>query len=85
MRTHPFLIDMGLLSDCPACYDQLVKILITLETYMIFGSNFAYLFILILSIHPGMQNGGEGLPSIILASQYILVKMLITLGPHSIF
>ena len=43
----------------------------------IFGSNFAYLFILILSSHPGMQSVGEGFPSIILAGQGILVKMLI--------
>ena len=46
-----FLIDMGLLSNCPACCGQLVKIPITLEPYGIFGSNFAYLFILTLSSH----------------------------------
>ena len=32
-----------------------------------------------------MQNDDEGLRSIILASQGILVKMLITLEPHGIF
>ena len=51
------------------------------ESYRIFGSNFAY-FILILSIHPGIQNDDGGLPSIILAGQCLLVKMLITLEPH---
>ena len=67
MRTHPFLIDIGLLSNCPAFCGQLMKILITLEPFRIFGSKFAYPFILILFMYPGMQNGGEGLPSIILA------------------
>ena len=43
------------------------------------------LFILILFSHPGMQNGGEGLPCTILAGQGILVNMLITLEPHGIF
>ena len=61
--------NMGLLCNCLACCGQLVKILITLEINGIFGSNFAYLFILILSSHSGMQNGGEGFPSIIFASQ----------------
>ena len=78
-------MDMGSLSICPACYGQLVKTLITLEPYRLFKLNFAYLFISILSIHPGMQSGCEGLPSIILAGQCILVKMLITLEPHGIF
>ena len=55
---RPFLIDMGLLSNCPAYCGQLVNILTTLEPYGIFGSNFAYLFILIFSSHPGMQTGG---------------------------
>ena len=45
-----------------------MKIPITLEPYGIFGSNFAYLFIIILSSHPG-RYGGKGLPSIILARQ----------------
>ena len=61
-----------------------VKIL-TLEPYGIYGSNCAFLFVKILSSHPSMQNGGEGLSSIILAGQGILVKMLITFEPHGIF
>ena len=32
-----------------------------------------------------MQNRDKGLPSIILASQGLLVKMFITLEPHGIF
>ena len=32
-----------------------------------------------------MQNGGESLPSIILAGRGILVKILIVLEPHGIF
>ena len=59
-RIHRFLIDLGLLCNCPVCCGHLVKILITLE-------HFAHLLIWILSSHPGMQNGGEGLPSIVLA------------------
>ena len=62
-----------------------MKILRTLEPYGIFESNFAYLFILIFSSHPGMQNGDKGLLSIILAGQGLSVKMLITLEPHGIF
>ena len=45
----------------------------------------AYVFVLILSSHLGMQNGDKGLPSIILAGQGLLVKMFITLEPHGIF
>ena len=81
----PILIDMGLLSNCPAYFCQLVKILITLEPHRISEPKFAYLFILILSSYPGMQNGDEGLPIIILAGQDLLVKMLIPLEPHGIF
>ena len=66
-RIHPFLVDMDLLCNCPACCGQLVKILITHEPYSIFGLSFAYLFTLILSSHPDMQKGSEGLSSIILA------------------
>ena len=62
-----------------------MKILITLEPYWIFKSNFAYIFYLILSIHPELLNGDNGLPSIILADQGIFAKMLITLEPHGIF
>ena len=80
MQTNQFLIDMGLLSNCPARCGPLVKILITLELYRIFESHFAYLFILILSIHPG-----EGLPVIILAGQRLLVKILMTHEPQGIF
>ena len=47
----PFKVDEGLLSISTACFGHLVKILITLEPYGIFGSKFAYLFILILSSH----------------------------------
>ena len=32
-----------------------------------------------------MQNGDEASPSIILAGQALIVKMLITLEPHGIF
>ena len=63
---------------------QLYSNATTLVPDRIFGSNFACIIILILSIHPGMQNGGEGLPSISFASQGLLVKMLITLEPHGI-
>ena len=85
IRIPWYLIDMGLLCNGLASCGQLVKILIALEPYGIFGSNVAYLFILIMSCYPSMQNSGEGLPSIILAGQGILVKMLITLEPHGIF
>ena len=80
MQTHTFLfIDMGLLNNCPTGCSQLVKILITLEPYRIAGSNLAYLFLLIVFIHPCMQG-----PGITLAGLCILVKMLITVEPHSI-
>ena len=71
----PFLIDTGLLSNRPACCGQLVKILITLDKYAIFRSNFAYLFVLKLyCMFTGMnKNGGERLLSIILASRGVLV------------
>ena len=59
-----------------------MKILITLEPYGMFGSNFAYLIILILFNHPGLHDGGEGLPSIIFAGYGLIVKMLITLERH---
>ena len=36
-----FLMDVGLLSISPACCGQFVKMLITLEPHVIFGSNFA--------------------------------------------
>ena len=59
----PVLIDIGLLCNCPAFCGQLVKILKILVPYGIFESNFTYSFILILSSHPGMQDGDMGLPS----------------------
>ena len=43
--------------------------LLTLKPYGICKSKFAYIFILILCSHPGMQNGDMGLPSTILAGQ----------------
>ena len=58
--------------------------LITLEPDGIFGSNVAYLFILNFPATV-MQNGDEGSPSIISADRGLLVKLLITLEPHSIF
>ena len=82
MRNRLFDGD-GLLSTSPACCCQLVKILTTLEPYGIFGSDFAYLSILYCPA-TGMQNGAEGLPSIILAGRGLLVRMIITLEPQGI-
>ena len=62
----------------------LVKMLITLELYGIFGSNFVYLCILTLSSH-WSEKSDETSPSIILAGQALLVKMLKNLEPHGIF
>ena len=62
-----------------------MKVLITFDPNWIFGSKFANLFITILFSHPDMPNGGNGLLSIILAGQGILVKMLIILELHGIF
>ena len=62
-----------------------MKIFITLKPYGIFGSKFAYLFILILSATGMNKNDDKGLLSIILAGRGILVKMPITLEPHGIF
>ena len=77
--------DEGLLSTSLVCCGQLVKMLITLETHGIFGSNFAHLLLFIQYCPAtGMQNGDEGLTSIILACHGLLVKMLITLEPHGI-
>ena len=39
----------------------------------------------VCTITTGMQNDNNGLPGIILACRGRLVKMLITLEPHSIF
>ena len=49
------MIDEGLLSTIPAGCGQLVKMLITLEPNCIFGSNYAYLFIIYCPA-TGMQN-----------------------------
>ena len=46
-----FLMDEALLSTSPALRGRFVKMLITLEVHGIFGSNFAYLFVLTLSSH----------------------------------
>ena len=58
----------------------LVKLLITLEPHVLFGSNFVYLCILTLSSH-WYEKCDEASPSIILAGQALLVKTLITLEP----
>ena len=63
---------------------QLVKMPIALEQYGIFGSFFAYLYILTLSRHWYMQNGDEASPSIISVVQGLLVKLLINLEMHGI-
>ena len=75
-------MDKALQSISPA--GQLVKMLITLEPHGIFGSNFAYLYILTLSNHI-MQSVDEASPSISSAGRSQLVKMLTTLEPHGIF
>ena len=54
---------------------------ITLEPHGIFGSNFAYSLFYVT----GRQIGDEGLPSIILASHGLLVKILIILELHIYF
>ena len=57
-----------------------MKMLITLELFDIFCSNFVYLRVFIIA-----QNGDKASPSIILAGKALLVKMLITLELHGIF
>ena len=71
---------MGLLSNCPACCGQFKTILITFEGYLNQRLHI-YLFNI---VHPLWYANG-GLPSIILTSRGILVKMLITLESHDIF
>ena len=61
-----------------------MKMLITLEPHDIFGSNFVYLCILLLSSH-WYEKGEEASSSIILAGRALLVKMLITLEPPYAF
>ena len=84
----PFLMVEDLLSISPACCGQLVKMLITLESHGIFGSHFAYLFILILSGHLyENENNDKGMTSIILDGQgfFFNEKKLVTLEPLGIF
>ena len=69
-------MDEGLLSISPAFCGQLVKMLITMESYGIFGSNFAYVLIYMLFSN-WYAKSDKGLLSIILASQRLLLKILI--------
>ena len=50
----------------------LVKMLIILETPGIFGSNFVYLHVCVLSPSTDMQNNDEASPSIIFAGLTLL-------------
>ena len=77
----PCLMAKYLLKISPAYFGQLVIILITLEPYGIFGSNFVYLFV------PGtcIQNHEESLSRDILVIRDLSVKILITFEPHGIF
>ena len=59
-------------------------IFITLEPHGIFCSNFVYLGILTCSANC-MKKCDEASPSIILAGQVLLMKMLITLEPDGLF
>ena len=83
-ETICFLIDMGLLCNYPTFLGSVIEIIIALEPYGIFKSNFACIDILTLSSHSGLQNGDKGLLSIILAGHGLLMKMLIPLEPHVI-
>ena len=73
------------MSTSTACCGQLVKILIASEPNWdiwfkcCIHTSFKY------SPAIGMQNGDEGLPSIISVGRGILVKMLILLEPRGIF
>ena len=81
-----FLKDEALLSISPAGRGQLVKMLTTLEPHGIFGSNFAYLYILTFNCPAtDMQNGDKASPSISPTGRDFLIKMLIILEPHGIF
>ena len=40
---------------------------------------------ILINLNIMSKNEGEGLPSIILAGPGLLVKLLVTLGPHGIF
>ena len=72
MRTHLFLIDMA------ASCGQLLNL-------MGYLNHICIVIRFNIVQQPGMQNGGDGLPSIIFAGQGILVKMLIILEPHLYF
>ena len=63
---------------------HLVKMLITLETHGIFGSNFVYYCILTLSSRWYVKRA-EASQSSILSSLALLVKMLINLEPCGSF
>ena len=80
-------MDEGLLNIISASCGQLVKKLVALEPFVIFGSKFAYFFILTLCSHwfAYADGGDDALSSIILASRGLLVKLFITLEPHHIF
>ena len=73
-----FLIDMGLLSNCLVCCDQLLKILITLGPMGYLDQILRTYF----NIVQPLDKDGEGLPSNV--RRCILVIMLITLEPHAI-
>ena len=73
-----------LLSIRPSIRGQLVKSLITLEPHGTFRSNFAYLYILTLSV-TSIQDGDEAVSRIRLAGRGQLVKTLITLESHGVF
>ena len=64
----------------------LMKMLITLEPDGLFGSNSVYIYIYVFKHCPatGMKKDEEASPCIFFAGQALLVKIFITLGPHSI-
>ena len=62
----------------------LMRMLITLEPDGLFGSNSVYIYVFKHCPATGMKKDEEASPCIILAGKALLVKMFITLGPHSI-
>ena len=52
---------------------------------MVYLVQILYAYVFLHCPAAGMKKGDEASPSIILASQALLVKMLITLAPHGIF
>ena len=74
-------MDAALLSINTVGSAQLEKILIALEPHAIFGSTFAYAFILSLSI---MQNGNRALPSILSANPDTIEACIGALGIQDI-